>query len=102
MRLLGLGFIDLSVHRTLGQKFVVCADADRLAFVQNDDLLCMANGADALGNDEDSGVSRFFGKFSSQCCVRLEIERGETIVKDIKIRTFDESAGNRKALFLSA
>ena len=58
------------------------AFSDNFTFIQNNDFIRMADGADALGDDDFRHI--FFGLFQSltQSAVGFEIKGGEGIVKD--------------------
>ena len=60
------------------------------------------DGADTLGYDYHSGISRLFGQCLAQGGIRLEIQGGKTVVKHIYFRLSDNGPGNCQALPLTA
>ena len=67
-------------------------------------MICSAvlDGGDALRHDQHGAVSGLFLERAAQCGIGLEVKRGEAVVEDIDRRFFDQRAGDREALFLSA
>ena len=53
-----LRVVDLLIDLTGFQQLLVCADAADLAVVQHDDLVGVADGGGALGDDEHRGLIR--------------------------------------------
>ena len=78
------------------------AYAHGFAFVEHYDLLGVAYRAYALCDYHHRGVLRFIGERMPESGIRLEVESGEAVVKDIQLRLFYKRAGNRESLFLSA
>lgn len=46
-------------------------DPNGLAFIQNDDLIGVADRTDSLGNDHAGNAAELFGKTFSQRCIGL-------------------------------
>ena len=78
------------------------AKADHLSFVEHDNLVGVLDGADALGDDEHSGVLCLLGQSLAQRRIGFKVQSGEAVVEDVKLRLFDQSAGNGKTLLLAA
>ena len=70
--------------------------------MEHDDLVCMLDGADALGNDQDRGVLCLFCQRLAQRCIRLEVQGRKAVVENVKLRLFRQRPGNRQPLFLPA
>ena len=77
-------------------------DSRHLAFVQHYNAVGMADRADPLCNDQDCRILRFLRQRFSQRRIRLEVQCGKAVVKDIKLRLFHQGAGDGKPLLLSA
>ena len=80
----------------------MCADTGNLAVIQDDDLLGIGNGADALGNDNHRLIFCVFADRPAQGGICLIVQRGKTVVKDEDIRVTGQSPGNGEALLLPA
>ena len=78
------------------------AFADHLALVEDDDKVGVADGADALGDDERSRFARFLLQRRAELTIRLIVERGEGIVEDINFGAAADGARDREALLLPA
>ena len=76
--------------------------AGHLAIVEDENLLCLGDGTDALGNDQDGTPSHFLCQGVTQGRIGLEIEGRKAIVKDIEICLFKQGPGNGQTLFLAA
>ena len=48
-----LGAIDILIHGALGQQRRMVAAASQGTAVENENLICLADAGDALGNDKD-------------------------------------------------
>ena len=57
--------------------------------LEHDDLIGMQNGRDALGDDNECGVTHLLRQSRTQGRVGLEIERRKAVVKDIEVRGLD-------------
>ena len=62
----------------------------------------MADGADALGNDDPCGVFVVFGDGLAQSGVGLVVQSAGGIVKDQNLRPCGQSPGDEQPLPLSA
>lgn len=78
------------------------AQTGHFAIVEDENLRCLGDGADALGNDQDGTLAYFLCQGMTQGRISLEIEGRKAIVKDIKIRLFKQGPGNSQTLFLAA
>ena len=78
------------------------ADADHFAMVENDDLVGVHDGADALGDDDAGRVGKFFGDAATDRFVGLVVEGREGVIKDEDLRFGSDGPGDAKALLLAA
>ena len=62
----------------------------------------MQDGAQALRHDDDRGVVRLLGQRLTQRGVRLIVERGEAVVKQVHLRMLGDGARDGQALPLPA
>ena len=68
-----LCFIDLSVNLMKSEKFGVGACAGYPSFFKYDDLVCVLNGRNTLGNDDLCGFGHIIFQRFSDRCVRFGI-----------------------------
>ena len=78
------------------------SDSHRLAFVQDDNVVCMEDGADSLRNNHNGSILCFRDQCFSQRRICFEIESRKAIVKNIKFRLLHQGTGDGKTLFLSS
>src|ERR1035437_6445418 len=74
--------------------------ADNFSVIQHYNLFCSHNCAYPLCDNKYRAVPGMCLECFSKGDVRLEIQCGEAIIKDIYLWFFYESTGNRKPLFL--
>ena len=75
---------------------------DDLAFVEDDDLVGLEDGVEAMGDgDDSSSLHQLAGGFFEQG-FGFGVERGGGFVENQNRRVFEEGAGEGKALGLSA
>ena len=83
----------------------MCAHAGKLSILKNQDLICIADGADTLGNNDTGCVRTLFIQFFTQDTVGLVIKSGERVIRVIENQDFrfaGNGSGNGKTLFLTA
>ena len=78
------------------------ADAGDLAAVEHNDLIRMADGADALGDDDFGRIMKLCCQTLAQLRVRAVVQRGEGVVEDQNFRLPRQRAGDGKPLLLPA
>ena len=78
------------------------AEARDFAAVEHEDLVGIADGADALGDDDLRCAGQFLCKSFAQRGVGLIVERGEGVVKDQDFRLSRQRPRDRQPLLLSA
>lgn len=93
---------NVSVDLTACKKLAVGADPRNFSFIQNDDLICVHNGADPLCHDQHRRVCGFCLQRPPQLGVRFEIQRRKAVVKHIDRAFLVQRAGDGKPLLLSA
>ena len=52
----------------------MCAEAGKPSFIQNQNLVCMTDCADALGDNQYRSILGFIRKRMAQCRIRLEVK----------------------------
>lgn len=57
-------------------------DPNGLAFIQNDDLIGVADRTDSLGNDHAGNAAELFGKTFSQRCIGFVVQCGEGVIEN--------------------
>ncbi len=78
------------------------ADADHLAVVQNDDLVRVHNGADALRDDHSCGVGKLLRDAGSDGLVGLVVECREGVVKNQDLGLGGDRSRDTQTLLLTA
>ena len=76
--------------------------AHNAPFVQHQNLVGVEHGGNALGHNDDGGVPGLLFQGAAQSHVGLEVQSGETVVKQIDFRIFGNGPGDGKPLFLPA
>lgn len=77
------------------------ADVDQLALVEDQNLVGIHNGRQALRDDEDDGVLDIRLEGPSKVRIRRIIQGRKAIVKEIDARASNQCAGNGQALSLA-
>ena len=93
---------DLAVSFAAAQQRAVRAAADDAPAVEHEDLVRVQDGAQALRHDDDRGVVRLLGQRLTQRGVRLIVERGKAVVKQVHLRVLGDGARDGQALPLPA
>ena len=78
------------------------AEPGDLAAVEDEDLIRVADGADALGDDDLRRAGQLLCKPFAQGRVGLIVQRGERIVEDQNLRPSCQRPRNRQPLLLPA
>jgi hypothetical protein len=97
-----LGKHDLLIDRAGLHQFFMTADTLDPTILQNDDAICVKDGAHPLSDDQDRAVGGLFEKSFSQSGIGSVIERGKTVVKNVDRGILDQRTGDRQALTLAA
>ena len=93
---------DLAVDRAGYHQFVMCAEPGNLAAVEHEDLIGIADSADALGNDDLCRAGQLLCKPLAEHCVGLIVQRGERIVENQNFRLSCQRPCDGKPLLLPA
>src|SRR5699024_11494002 len=93
---------DLAVGRVRLGEFFVGAAADDPSRVEDDDLVGLADGRYALGDDDDRGLTGRFVEGGPQPRVGGGVEGGARIVEDVDLRSDGQRSGEAQALSLPA
>ena len=72
------------------------------AVAQDNDLVRIDDGAEAVGNDQGRAVARQFLEVGLDLALGLGIERGGRLVEQQDRRRFEDGARDRDALLLAA
>ena len=78
------------------------ADAGHPALMEYNDLVRMADGADALGDNQHGRPLCLLGKRFAQSGVCLKVQSRKTVVKNIELGFLYKGSGDGQALLLSA
>ena len=84
------------------QQFLVGPDPGHMPFVEHDDLVCVLDGADTLGNDQNCGVFCLFCEGFAERRIRFEVQCGKAVIKNIQFRFFHQRPCDGQPLFLAA
>ena len=77
-------------------------DPNGLAFIQNDDLIGVADRTDSLGNDHAGNAAELFGKTFSQRCIGFVVQCGEGVIENQNLGISRQRTGDCQTLLLSA
>lgn len=95
-------FEEAGVVAVAGEEFVVCAQFGDAAGYEDGDLVGVAGGGDAVG-DEDGGPALHDGaKAVEDALFGVGVDAGEGVVEDEDARVADDGAGDGGALLLAA
>ena len=78
------------------------AAPDNTPVFQDEDLVGIADGGDALGDDQRGAVCRGRGECGTQPGVGRDVEGREGVVEDVDGRLLDQGPGDRQTLPLTA
>lgn len=77
------------------------ANTNGLAAFQDNDLVRISDGADALCNDHTGSTLQIFGQCSTEGCIRAVVQSREGIVEDQNFGVSCKSTSNGKPLLLT-
>jgi hypothetical protein len=83
-------------------QLVVCAHADQVPFVQDDDFVGVPDCSDPLSDDQARDAGGLLFQRRPQYPIGLVVERRERIVEDLDLRVSVDGAGDGEALLLTA
>ena len=85
-----------------GEEFLVRAALDDAAFVQDDDLVGVLDGAEAVGDGDGGAAGHELLEGLLDAALGLGVERGGGLVEDEDGRVLEDGAGDADALALAA
>ena len=97
-----LGAGDLLIDPAGLHEFAVGAEADTFAFVEDQDLLGVPDGADALGDDDADRIREVLRESASQVRVGAVVKGREGVVENEDLGRSGEGSRNGKPLLLAA
>lgn len=97
-----LGLVEGLVARAGGDEFVVAADADDAAFVENDDLVGACDGGEAVSDDEGGAALRDFLHGFLDFAFGIGVDLAGGFVEDQDGRIAKDGAGDGNTLALAA
>ena len=74
---------------------------DDATFVDDEDLIGVANGRDTLGDDEHRGLGGVPAQRPAQFRVGRYVEGGEGVVEDVDVGLLDQGPGDGQPLTLT-
>src|SRR5882724_12817351 len=72
------------------------------SFMQHSDAVSIADGGDAVRNEDGGAVAHHFTQVVKDCFFRVSIHAGKSVIQDENTRVAYDGARNRATLFLSA
>ena len=85
-----------------GEQLIVRAQLHDAAGHQHGNLVRMADGGDAVGDEQGSAALHHALQFAQDLLLGIGVDAGQSVVEDQDAGVADDGAGNRGALFLAA
>ena len=93
---------DFLIDRAASHQLFVRADAGNGPVIQYNNAVCVADGANPLGHDQNRRAGRIIAKGATQSGVGCEIQCAGAVVQYQHLRICRQSSRNREALALTA